>query len=88
MLHEILDNLGVEPANALMIGDTEYDINMAHNAGMDSVAVSYGVHDKHRLLQCRPKGCLDSIEQLPRWLSQCKVNSGAENSMPEIKLRN
>jgi phosphoglycolate phosphatase len=69
MLEEILDELGVAPSAALMIGDTEYDINMAHNAGMDSVAVSYGVHEKERLLQCNPLTCLHSIAELTNWLS-------------------
>lgn len=68
MLHEILEDLGVEAHKALMIGDTEYDINMAHNAGVDSIAVSYGVHEQERLLQCNPKACLNNIEQLVTWL--------------------
>ncbi|WP_455203882.1 HAD-IA family hydrolase [Kaarinaea lacus] len=70
MLHEILDVLGIEPQQACMIGDTEYDINMAKNAGMDAVAVTYGVHEKERLLQCQPSGCIDTIEELIPWLAQ------------------
>ena len=68
MLYEILDVLGVEAANALMIGDTDYDINMANNAGMDSIAVTYGVHDRERLSRCQPTDFIGSMEELITWL--------------------
>ncbi|WP_455211031.1 HAD-IA family hydrolase [Kaarinaea lacus] len=68
MLHEILDVLGVEPENALMVGDTEYDIDMANNAGMDSIAVTYGVHDRQRLVQCNPTTMIDAFDELLVWL--------------------
>lgn len=64
MLEEILDYLGVEAENAVMIGDTEYDIQMAHNAGMDSIAVSYGVHDIERLQQSQPTVIIDAFHEL------------------------
>ncbi len=46
-----MDELGVEPNETLMIGDTEYDMQMATNARTYSLAVSYGVHEKERLLR-------------------------------------
>lgn len=70
MLYEILDFCGVEADNALMVGDTEYDINMANNAGMDSIAVTYGVHDRERLAQCNPTTFIDSFDELVAWLNQ------------------
>jgi phosphoglycolate phosphatase len=70
MLLEILDFLGVDAKQALMIGDTEYDINMAKNAGMDSIAVTYGVHERERLSQCKPNNMIDSFEELIAWLKQ------------------
>lgn len=69
MLEQIMDVLGVEPADTLMIGDTEYDMQLATNAGTAAVAVSYGVHDKARLLQHQPLHCLDAIDELTGWLS-------------------
>jgi len=68
MLYEILSFLGVEAENALMVGDTEYDINMAKNAGMDSIAVTYGVHERERLAQCQPTTFIDSFAELITWL--------------------
>jgi phosphoglycolate phosphatase len=69
MLEEILDELGMEPEQALMIGDTEYDLQMAQNAGMASVAVTCGVHDTECLLACDPQICLPSLSGLLPWLN-------------------
>ena len=68
MLLEILDELGVRAEDALMVGDTEYDMQMARNAGVPAVAVSYGVHEPERLLAHGPLACLDRISDLPDWL--------------------
>ncbi len=64
----LLNELGVEAKEALMIGDTEYDLQMASNARMPSLAVSYGVHEVERLNQHNPVGCVDDINQMARWL--------------------
>lgn len=68
MLEELMDELGVEPNETLMIGDTEYDMQMATNARTYSLAVSYGVHEKERLLRHSPLHCLDAIDELGAWL--------------------
>jgi phosphoglycolate phosphatase len=70
MLLQIMDELGVEPADTLMIGDTEYDLQMAINAGTHGLAVSYGVHTVDRLNRFNPVGCLDDIGELTDWLNQ------------------
>lgn len=68
MLREIHTQLKVEPEHSVMIGDTEYDMEMARRAGAHPIAVSYGVHEKHRLLSHQPLTCLDEIAQLKQWL--------------------
>ena len=68
MLLDILETLGIDPEASLMIGDTEYDMQMARNAATHSLAVSYGVHAVDRLLQHGPLGCLNDIRELPQWL--------------------
>lgn len=68
MLFEIMDQLGVEPEQTLMIGDTEYDLQMARNAGTDGLGVSYGVHSVERLMKHEPVACLDAIGELNSWL--------------------
>ena len=69
MLHEILDELEIHPDHSLMIGDTEYDMEMALNAGIDRLAVSYGVHAEERLLNHNPIGCIHNILELPEYLN-------------------
>ena len=68
MLQQIVEELGVEVGDALMIGDTDWDLVMAANAGMDSLGVTYGVHDADRLSRHNPVGCIDAITELPPWL--------------------
>ncbi len=64
MLQEIMQQLQHAPADTLMIGDSEYDLGMAVNAGVDSIAVSYGVHDCKRLLQHHPITCIHHFNEL------------------------
>lgn len=71
MLLEIMELLNVTAADTLMIGDSEYDMHMARNAGTAALAVTYGVHTLERLLDCGPLGCLDAITDLPAWLKRC-----------------
>lgn len=70
MLHEILEDLGLEPSAGLMIGDTTYDMEMAVNAGMERLAVTYGAHRRELLLPHQPLGFLDDIRELPAWLDE------------------
>ena len=68
MLLDIMAELGAEANETIMIGDTEYDMQMANNAGTAALAVSYGVHDRQRLLDCRPLFCVDTVTELSQWL--------------------
>lgn len=79
MLEELMDELGAEPGETLMIGDTEYDMQMAVNARTHSLAVSYGVHEKERLLQHQPLHCIDDIGELIGWLELYHSQALASN---------
>lgn len=68
MLEEILTDHNLEASKALMIGDSEYDLQLAQNTKVDGLAVSYGVHGLMRLLKQDPVGFIDKIGQLPDWL--------------------
>lgn len=72
MLQEILTDYDLSAADALMVGDTTYDLQLAANANMDALAVSYGSHDTERLLTHAPRGLIDRFEQLPQWLATQK----------------
>lgn len=69
MLEEILTDYDVSRHDALMIGDSEYDLLMAQAIGMDSLAVTYGVHELARLLRYQPHGYIHDITHLPAWLA-------------------
>ncbi|WP_322866467.1 HAD-IA family hydrolase [Aquicoccus sp. G2-2] len=49
MLLAALDEAGVTPGNAVMIGDTRFDMDMARNAGVASLGVSWGYHPAETL---------------------------------------
>ncbi|MCK2182665.1 HAD family hydrolase [Halomonas getboli] len=68
MLEELLDELGVPVEEAVMIGDTEYDLEMARALGMDRIAVTYGVHAPERLALSRPVFTADAFPELIDWL--------------------
>jgi len=69
MLLMLMDITGVEPRHALMIGDTTHDLELAANAGVDALSVSYGAHDG-ALLATRPaKARVSSVKELHRWLT-------------------
>ena len=68
MLEEILVDYNTDASKALMIGDSEYDLQLANNTKVDALAVSYGVHGLMRLLKQDPAGFIDDINQLPQWL--------------------
>lgn len=68
MLLELMDELGVRPANTLMVGDTDYDLLMAQNAGVRALAVGYGTQPAQRLLEHKPLACAPSIAVLADWL--------------------
>jgi phosphoglycolate phosphatase len=51
-----------------MVGDTVYDLQMALNAGMDSLAVSYGAQPLEALLPHGPLAHFDRFTKLHQWL--------------------
>jgi phosphoglycolate phosphatase len=70
MLEQILAHCEVRPEQALMVGDSSFDLQMARNAGMDSVAVSYGAQSIEALKLFEPRLAIDHFSELHAWLSQ------------------
>ena len=64
MLQEILQELGVLPEAAVMVGDTEFDLMMARQAGVTAIGVTYGAHPLPRLVACEPLLLLDQLPEL------------------------
>jgi phosphoglycolate phosphatase len=74
MLLELMASLAAAPDATLMVGDTEWDLEMARRAGVASVAVCYGAHGLERLKPYAPLACIDEIDALLRVLDQPSVN--------------
>ena len=75
MLHEILQHCGVQPERALMVGDSSFDLLMARNAGMDSVAVGYGAQTLDSLREFEPRLAIESFPELRAWLGDRSAQS-------------
>jgi phosphoglycolate phosphatase len=68
MLKELLDELDMKAQDALMIGDTEYDMAMAQAIGMPALGVTCGVHAPKRLLDAGALALIEHVGHLPDWL--------------------
>jgi phosphoglycolate phosphatase len=68
MLHELMREFGVEPERTLMIGDTTHDLQLAVNAGVASIAVSYGAHDPEAFAEFPTRLVAHSVPELQDWL--------------------
>jgi len=68
MLLELMDELMVEPAQVVMVGDTSHDLTMANNAGVHSLGVSYGAHPHDELQACAPQSVVHGVPELRNWL--------------------
>lgn len=68
MLQELMEEFGVTPDATLMIGDSTHDLQMAKNAGVHAVAVTYGAHPRDVLEAECPAYCANNVEELTSWL--------------------
>lgn len=67
MLTELLAEFNCSAAEAVMIGDTEYDMAMAQAIDMPRIAVSFGAHHIDRLKPYKPVLCVDEFSQILEW---------------------
>lgn len=70
MVLDLLEMTGTAAGEALVIGDTEYDLQMAAAAGTDAAGVSWGVHGTGRLAAQAPLTILESLPQILEWLEE------------------
>ncbi|WP_024682300.1 HAD-IA family hydrolase [Pseudomonas syringae] len=73
MLNEIMARCDVAPQRSLMIGDASFDLLMARNAGMDSVAVGYGAQPLDSLREFGPRLAIEHFSELRTWLNRRSV---------------
>ncbi len=65
---EIATELGLTPQQCTIIGDSTMDLETATNAGMHSIAVTWGYHDRERLLGA--DSIVETMEQLAEAIFQ------------------
>lgn len=68
MLLELAEELTVEPARIVMIGDTTHDLEMAAAAGAAGIGVTYGAHPRDQLAACEPAALVSDVVELRQWL--------------------
>ncbi len=70
MLLKLMDFTGVSAERTLMIGDTTHDMELAHNAGTDAIAVTYGAHSRHSFAGMPTLAIFDRVDDLSAWMQQ------------------
>ena len=68
MLHDLMGDLVVPPERTVMIGDTTHDLQLAQNAGVACIGVSYGAHDHGAFEPYAPRFVAHSTAELHAWL--------------------
>ena len=69
MVLQILGETGVAPENAIVVGDTSFDIEMSRNAGVVPVGVSWGNHPPERLTAAGAAVVLGHFNELAGWIA-------------------
>lgn len=64
MLREIVEFYRIRPGEAVMIGDTRYDLEMARRIGMPSIGVEWGVHGREVLSAYDPHAIVETVADL------------------------
>jgi phosphoglycolate phosphatase len=68
MLNQLLEEFAVSPNQAIMVGDTTFDLEMAQRAGVPSIGLTYGAHPKRRLQPFQPIVCLDNFPEIKNYI--------------------
>ena len=63
-LLKICEDLSIDPANTLIVGDSEMDIQCGKNAGSSTCGVAYGYRSKEDLNKEFPDFVIDNINEL------------------------
>lgn len=64
MILTCLADSGVAAEDAVMIGDTTFDLEMARNAGVDAIGVAWGHHPVERMLTAEPLAIAQDFDEL------------------------
>lgn len=68
MMFKAMAATGAEADDTWMIGDTTFDVEMANNAGVKAVGVSWGYHETDELMDAGAHCVVDTADELSRIL--------------------
>jgi phosphoglycolate phosphatase len=68
MVQEIMRHVGIEPHEVIMVGDTTHDLDMAANAQVHGLGVTYGAHPIEHLRKSPHQEILHDVASVKRWL--------------------
>jgi phosphoglycolate phosphatase-like HAD superfamily hydrolase len=63
-LLKICNDLNINPVKALIVGDSEMDVQCGKNAGIKTCAVTYGYRTTEELEKSQPDFLIDNIMEL------------------------
>ncbi len=75
----LLEETGTWPGEAVVVGDTLYDLQMAQAAGVEGIGVTWGVHPAERLHTGGPRAVVERLEDLSDLLTGRGGASGWES---------
>lgn len=70
MVLSALDETGIDAADAVMIGDTVFDMAMAASAGISAIGVGWGYHPPEELAKAGALAVVDGFDALLETLKQ------------------
>lgn len=63
-LNHALEKLGLQANDAVMVGDSKFDILAGHNANMQSIAITYGYNHGEAVTESNPTVVVDNFKEL------------------------
>ncbi|MEM6499413.1 MAG: HAD hydrolase-like protein [Pseudomonadota bacterium] len=73
---KLRDQFGVSLTQSVFITDTLGDIREAQKVGLKTIAVTFGFHDRARLMRSRPNAIVDSWNEVESALEQQITQAG------------
>jgi phosphoglycolate phosphatase len=63
-VHHIIDKMSIPHEDAVVIGDSTYDLEMARNAGVDGIGVTTGIHSRELLATADPLHIVSGLHEV------------------------
>ncbi len=78
MLHELMFEANARAHQCLMIGDTQFDLDMARRAAMPALGIAHGAHEVAALQASQPLAVVNDVHALAHWLAAVTCDDGIE----------